>query len=172
MVVLLLFGLIAAGCGDDADAGEGTTTTEATTTTEDPVEAEEAVIAAYEAHWEAYIAASDPPDPEAEALLEHTAGEALAQLQQAIRGFQAEGVGARGHYEHNARVVHVGTATATVEDCFADHTELYLLSSDAVVDSGDGAGIDFRVELSLEDGTWKVTNMETDPQLCPRETDG
>src|SRR5690606_27498642 len=71
----LLVLALGAGCGDDDSADPTTSTTAATTTTEDAAAAEEAaVLAAYETHWAGFVAAIDPPDPDAEALAEHTGG--------------------------------------------------------------------------------------------------
>ncbi|HLT16783.1 MAG TPA: hypothetical protein VK007_08785 [Acidimicrobiales bacterium] len=165
----LLVLALGAGCGDDDSADPTTSTTAATTTTEDAAAAEEAaVLAAYEAHWAGFVAAIDPPDPDAEALAEHTGGKALEDIQTVVRRYEAEGVAARGDYELNPRVVHVGATRATLEDCVIDDLELYLVHSDEVVEPAEGKPVGFRAELTLEDDTWRVTKLDAAQEVCPQ----
>ena len=62
------------------------------------------VLAAYEASWNDFIEAGDPPSPDAEFLADHMAGDALDVTRNLLRQYHAEGVVLRGTFDVDAVV--------------------------------------------------------------------
>ncbi len=158
--------LALAGCGGDDDEG-GDAADDTTTSSEaDEATVEQDVVEAYEAHWQALIDASDPPDPEAAGLDAHVTGEALTNMRSFLARLKAEGVVVRGTYEFDARAIEVGDDSAVVEDCGLDQMEGVLAASGEVVEPYDDQRDGIVAELVKEDGTWKVTSVRDDEQVC------
>lgn len=157
--------VVAAGCGDDDDDASSSTT-EASDDGGAAVDAEQAVVDAYEGYWQALIAAGDPADPEAPGLAEHATGDALATTRSFLGQLQAEGVVVRGTYEFDARAAEVGDDRAVVEDCGLDLMEAVVAATGEVVEPHDEERDGVVAELVLEDGTWKVTSVRDDEAVC------
>lgn len=164
-----------AACGDDDDSGAATTTTSSSTTTEaprstttttDPADVEAEVIEAYEAAWEDFFRAGDPPDPDAPFLADHRTGENLTSTRNGLAGFRSEGVVATGSFETGIVSVSVDGDTASIEDCGLDLTELRSAATGAVVAAPPGERDGLDVELVREEGAWKVQRLLRSPRVC------
>jgi hypothetical protein len=170
LVALTAVALAVASCGGDDDGGdEGAEppTADETATTEDPQDGREAdVVAAYEASWNDFIRAANPPSPDAEFLADHLAGDALEVSRNLLHELQAEGVVLRGTYQFDARVIELADASAVVEDCGLDQMEVVSPASGEVVEPPDDERDGVVAELTLEGGTWKVISYANDGQVC------
>ncbi len=161
-----------AACGGDDGRGDETsaTTTTAedeTATTEDSRDALEAeIVAAYEASWDGFIEAGDPPSPDAPALAEHLAGEALEVTRALLSQYQVEDVVLRRTFEVDAQVTEIGDDRAVVEDCALDQLEVIVPDSGMVVEGHDDERDGFVAELTLEGGSWKVISLIDDDRVC------
>ena len=152
-------------CGDDdsstpATALDDDDTTDTTATTEDEL------VAAYEASWNDFIRAGDPPQPDAPFLADHTTGEALTAVQNLLRSYEAEGVVMRGTYEFNATVAESGEREATVHDCGLNQLQAVTAATGEVVDQSDDVPDGLIAALVLEDGEWKVTSLQNSEEVC------
>jgi hypothetical protein len=172
VVAAAALALAACGGGDDDEAvGESAdpaaATDNETTTTEDPRQAREAdVVAAYEASWNDFIKAGDPPSPDAEFLANHLSGEALTVSRNLLNALKAEGVVLRGTYDFDARVTDLADDRAVVEDCGLDLLQVVEPTSGEVVEDNDDERDGLVAELTLEGGSWKVISYTDDAQVC------
>jgi hypothetical protein len=170
LVALTVLAFMTASCGGDDDggeAGDSATATDVTSTTENSREALEAeIVAAYEASWNDFITAGNPPSPEAEFLVEHLSGEALETTRDLLRQYEAEGVVVRGTYEFDAKVTELGDDRAVVEDCGFDQLQLVIPGSGTVVETFDDQRDGLVAELTLEGSSWKVIGYTDDAQVC------
>lgn len=167
----LAFVVAACGGGDDgAEAGAAAATTNAgdeSTTTADPREALRAdVVAAYEASWNDFIKAGDPPSPDAAFLANHMAGEALEVTRNLLRQYNAEGVVLRGSFEVDAVVTDLGEGSAVIDDCALDQLEVVMPHSGRVAEGHDEERDGFVAELTVEGGLWKVISLTDDDEVC------
>jgi hypothetical protein len=158
--------VLGVACGGDDDEGSSDTTEDdgPTTTTQEAVEEE--VVAAYEQSWRDFIAAGNPPEPDADVLTEHNTGEALTAVRNLLQQYAAEGVIVQGSYEFDAEVVELGDTTAVVEDCGLNRLEGVLASSGEVVETSDDQRDGLVADLVLEGETWKVTSLTNDAGVC------
>ena len=138
---------------DDGDTGDGPTV-------------EEEIVSAYEASWNDFIRAGDPPQPDAPFLADHNTGEALTAARNLLQGYVAEGVVMRGTYEFDAEVVDSGDAAATVHDCGLNQLEAVLAATGEVVDQSDDVRDGLIASLVVEGGEWKVTSLENSDEVC------
>jgi hypothetical protein len=173
LVALTALAFTVAGCGGDDDDGGGesaeSSTAEQTATTEDPQESREAdALAAYEASWNDFIRAGNPPSPDAEFLADHLSGEALETTRDLLRQYEAEGVVLRGTYEFDAEVRELGEDRAVVEDCGFDQLQLVIPGSGTVVETFDDQRDGLVAELTLEGSSWRVIGYTDDEQVCGR----
>ena len=170
LAALTALAFMVAGCGGDDDGGGESVeppTADQTATTEDPQEGREAdVVAAYEASWNDFIKAGDPPSPDAEFLADHMAGGALEVSRNLLHELQAEGVVLRGTYQFDARVIELADDTAVVEDCGLDQMEVVSPASGEVVEPHDDERDGVVAELTLEGGSWKVISYANNGQVC------
>jgi hypothetical protein len=143
----------------DAGAGEVTGTTAASAE-------EAAVVAAYEAHWQALLAAGDPPDPQSPGLAETMTGDALRSAQNFMSTNAAEGLVLRGTYTHEADVTSVTDTTATIEDCGEDGTSLVVATTGESVEAPDETPEGVVADLAKENGAWKVSTIRYDEAVC------
>ena len=117
------------GGGSKADpVTTATTPTTAATTTSTP---EQAVLAGYRAFWDGYLKAADPMDPRSPVLARVATGDELEQLQRAFLARQSVGEVIRGTLDLAPLVKTVDGSSATVTDCYADHTGIYDAASGA-----------------------------------------
>jgi hypothetical protein len=163
--------LAVGACGGDDDSAEpvdelDTGAGEASGTTAAASADEAAVVAAYEAHWQALLAAGDPPDPQSPGLAETMTGDALRSAQNFMSTNASEGLALRGTYTHDAVVTTVTDTTATVEDCGEDGTSLVVASTGEAVESPDETPEGIVAELAKENGAWKVSTLRYDEAVC------
>jgi hypothetical protein len=171
LAALTALAFMVAGCGggdDSAEAGgETTTADDETTTSEDPRDVLEAdALAAYEASWNDFIKAGNPPSPDAEFLAEHMAGDALDVTRNLLRQYHAEGVVLRGTFEVDAVVTESSDDRAVIEDCALDRLEVVVPDSGRVAEGHDAERDGFVAELIVEGGLWKVISLTDDDQVC------
>ena len=169
-VALTALAFTVAACGGDDDGAgvsDSATAADETSTTENPRESLEAdIVAAYEASWNDFIKAGNPPSPEAEFLVEHLSGDALETTRDLLRQYEAEGVVVRGTYEFDATVRELGNHRAVVEDCGFDQLQLVVPGSGTVVETFDDQRDGLVAELTLEGSSWKVIGYADDGQVC------
>jgi hypothetical protein len=168
---LTALAFVVASCGRGDGGGEaGSDTTagdEPNTSEEDPRALLEAdVLAAYEASWNDFINAGDPPVPDAEFLADHMAGDALDVTRNLLRQYHAEGVVLRGTFEVDAVVTEVSEDRAVIEDCALDQLEVVVADSGRVAEGHDEERDGFVAELIVEGGLWKVISLTDDDQVC------
>jgi hypothetical protein len=171
LAALTALAFLVAGCGggDDGAQAEGDTTTadDEATTSEDPRAVLEAdALAAYEASWNDFIEAGNPPSPDAEILADHMAGEALDVTRNLLRQYHAEGVVLRGSFEVDAVVTELSEDSAVIEDCALDQLEVVVSESGRVAEGHDEERDGFVAELIVEGGLWKVIGLTDDDQVC------
>jgi hypothetical protein len=171
LAALTALAFIVAGCGGGDDAGgqsaEPPTADDETATTEDPRDVLEAdALAAYEASWNDFIKAGNPPSPDAESLADHMAGDALDVTRNLLRQYHAEGVVLRGTFEVDAVVTELSEDSAVIEDCALDQLEVVVSDSGRVAEGHDDERDGFVAELIVEGGLWKVISLTDDDQVC------
>ena len=167
--VLGLTALLAVSCGksNDKKADPATTattpTTAATTMTTSP---EQAVLAGYRAFWDGYLKAADPMDPRSPVLTQVATGDELQQLQRAFLARQSASEVIRGTLDLAPTVQSVNGSSATVTDCYADHTGIYDAASGARKDQESGVRHRVTVQLILDGSTWKVSTITREGDGC------
>jgi hypothetical protein len=170
LVALTALAFAVAGCGDDDDGGAGggaSIASDETTTSDDPRDVLEAdALAAYQASWNDFIKAADPPSPDAEFLSDHMAGDALGVTRNLLRQYHAEGVVLRGTFEVDAAVTDLSEDSAVIEDCALDQLEVVVPDSGRVAEGHDDERDGFVAELIVDGGLWKVTSLTDDDQVC------
>jgi hypothetical protein len=171
LAALAALAIVVAGCGGDDDSaepgGETTTADDETTTSEDPRDVLKAdALAAYEASWNDFVKAGNPPSPDAEFLADHMAGDALDVTRNLLRQYHAEGVVLRGTFEVDAVVTELSEDRAVIEDCALDQLEVVVPDSGRVAEGHDDEPDGFVAELIVEGGLWKVISLTDDDQGC------
>ena len=170
LVALTALAFAVAGCGGDDGGeagGETSTAADQTTTSEDPRDVLEVdALAAYEASWNDFIKAGDPPSPDAEFLADHMAGDALDVTRNLLRQYHAEGVVLRGTFEVDAVVTDLSDDSAVIEDCALDQLEVVVPDSGRLAEGHDDERDGFVAELIVEGGLWKVISLTDDDQVC------
>ena len=168
--VLTALAFVVAGCGGGdggGEAGSETTAADEPSTSEDPRDVLEAdVVAAYEASWNDFIKAGNPPVPDADFLADHMAGDALDVTRNLLRQYHAEGVVLQGTFEVDAVVTEVSEDRAVIEDCALDQLEVVVADSGRVAEGHDEERDGFVAELIVEGGLWKVISLTDDDQVC------
>ena len=154
------------GCADDEGSQPSTTTT-AESSTSTPTTEDEEVLDAYAAFWnDGYLEASDPMDPTNPALAAHATGEQLETLERAFLARQASGEVIRGTLDLAPRVVSITGETATVRDCYLDETGIYDAETGERKDEASGVRHLITATLVVDDGTWKVSDLEQEGDGC------
>ncbi|HEY7071439.1 MAG TPA: hypothetical protein VH479_15030 [Acidimicrobiales bacterium] len=160
---VMVAALVLGACGDDDDAGPVTDLDDRTTTT---LGLEDQIVAAYEASWNDFIRAGDPPQPDAEFLTDHNTGEALTAARNLLQGYMSEGVAMRGTYEFDAQVVESADTTATVHDCGLNQLQVVRPDTGEVLDQSDDVRDGLVAAMVLEGGDWKVTSLQNSEEVC------
>jgi hypothetical protein len=159
----------ALGCGGDDDDAEPVTDIEAgdsDTPTPAADDGSVVVVDAYLAHWDALLAAGDPPNPQSPGLAETMTGAAFSSAQSFLSANAAEGLALRGSYTHDAEAISVTGTAATVEDCGEDGTSLVVAATGSVVEAPDETPEGVVADLVNENGAWKVSTLRYDDQVC------
>ena len=169
--VLGFVALLAVSCSKSASgkADPATTTTSATPTsaaTTPTTTPEEAVVAGYRAFWDGYLKAADPMDPRNPVLAQVATGEELQQVQKAFLARQSAGEVIRGTLDLVPVAGSVNGSSATVIDCYADHTGIYDSASGARKDQDSGVRHRVTVNLVLDGTTWKVSTITREGDGC------
>ena len=182
-VVLTLAGLVLpAGCsrsGDEPTVASSTTTALApavnsttpseaaiTTTTAGAAEENQAVLAAYRAFWDAYIAASNPMNPEHPALAERAAGEELDTVRRTLLARKSAGEVFQGTMNLSPTIITVTGDRATVRDCHDDNLVVVDAATGAVKEPDDPVRKLVTVTLTRVEGVWKVTGIKLESEGC------
>lgn len=162
---------VTAGCSSNTNHGTAARTTAApsvtsttaavsssTTTTVDPNV--DAVLTAYRAHWDDFIAVAEafPVKPLDPRLAAHTTGRQLTSEQQALTRLSLQGRYASGTIEPHPVVQSLTGSTAVVVDCGFDHSVELDGKSHAVVEGPDVGHTQAQATLSLVDGRWLVSD--------------
>jgi hypothetical protein len=150
-----------ASCDRSANGDQqatATSTTAPTTTTVDP--AKDAALAGYRAYWDAYLAAADPMDPTSPALAQTATGPALESVQRSFLALRSAGKVIRGKLDLAPQVTDLEGTLATVEDCYADDTGVYEVSTGKREDTPTGQRHSVTATLRMEGEVWKVERLE------------
>jgi hypothetical protein len=130
------------------------------------VSGDAAVLAAYRAFWDAYLAAANPMNPTNPVLAEHAAGQELVTLQKAFLAGKDAGQVIRGTFDLAPKVTSVQGPTATVSDCYGDNTHVYNASTGAQLDSSSGVRHLVIATLQLFGTQWRVTDLHHEADGC------
>lgn len=157
---LLALALIAAACGGGGHntTSRATTTAEATTTTVDPTKA--AILAAYHASWDDFIAVSGtypvrPLDPR---LAAHDTGKQLIGVQKDLTRLMVLRHYDQGTTELHPIVTSISGDTAIVMDCDFDHSvEVDGATNAAVEQAAKGHSL-LRFTMTRVNGVWFVAD--------------
>jgi hypothetical protein len=184
MARLGLLALVAAvglaGCSSDpevnSEPGAVPSTTagadSGTSTTAAPTSREDAVVAGYRAHWEAWYAAAQIPDPDLPALaatmtathLERTRAE-LARMRNAGERIKSD-AGVLPIDIRQSRVVQFQSDTAAVlSDCYVDNTVRYDAAGKAIGGT-EPTFFSATATVVLAEGTWKVASLQLEKDAC------
>jgi hypothetical protein len=177
--------LLGVGCGGDDDDAEPvrdldtTTTGDASDTTADdtadttvpPDTPEAAAIAAYEQGWASlFEAAANPPNPMHPALRESFTERAADTMVGIVVGLQDAGHYAVGEMETHPVVVNATDQVVTLRDCTIERSITYEVGTDAIVeDEPNPPGLPRLVEVTNQDGTWRVSLIDTPEGTCTPE---
>ncbi len=118
--------------------------------------------------WHRYVNASleweNPPNPGDPRIPGLVAKGSLGSYRQGLAVERAKRTAQRpgpaGPPNHHTRVVDMSAARATLHDCFVDDAVAYNFETGEVIDKGVSTR-SLRVALILENGTWKVTTIES-----------
>jgi hypothetical protein len=167
LAAAIVAAFVVASCSNrKADTSATTTTRPSTTTTSEPSATEQAVLRDYRAYWDAYLAASNPMNPENPVLAEHATGPALEKLQRAFLAFKSAGKIIRGTLDLAPRVVSIDGETATVRDCYGDGTGVYDAATGKREDTASGKRHLATATLHLENGIWKMERLADEGLGC------
>ena len=164
----LTFALVACG-GDDDDASNETTTTTTTapdesTTTAEPTPEEQA-IAAYQAAYDAYFAALNPPNPQSSDLMRLFSGEALTTMVNTIFQARNQGVYVVGSFEMHPEVVSSAPTEVQLADCVVETNTTYDAATGAQKDSGQYVHNRRATVVNIQ-GVWSVSAFEQLEEPC------
>lgn len=173
--LLLVTAVASSGCnsdgGDEVGASGDTqntvpevssTTAPTTSTTAPPATDEEAILAAYQAYWDTWIAANDPPNPDHPDLAKYMAGPAYDNAVEVISKHKALGQAVRlptdAKYRHMAQIAQIEGNLASLADCSVDDAVIVDEQSGTVVDDSVVTRWVFANLVRDEFGQWKVTS--------------
>ena len=105
-------------------------------------------------------------DPRNPVLADVATNGELEQLQRAFLARQSAGEVIRGTLDLAPTVQSVTGSSATVTDCYADHTGIYDAASGARKDQDSGVRHQVTVQLVLDGSTWKVSNITREGDGC------
>lgn len=162
--------LLVAACGGGGDDG-GALPTAATTapplsTQSAGANERAAVLAAYRAFWDAYLAAADPMDPADPRLAEVATGEELRQLRSGFLAMKSAGEVIRGSLDLAPQLLGLERSSATVKDCYLDRTGVYDAATGRRKDPEGEVRYLVTVRLVREDGRWKVASITKEGEGC------
>lgn len=164
IALALMLGVTA--CGKNADDGQSTTTTTSivTSTTLSPTDAP--IVDGYRQFQAAYLAASDPMNPNDPRLAQHATGKELAQLRSTLLAFKSSGKVFRGTLDLAPKVLRSDAAVATIQDCYFDHTRVFDAKTGATSEPEDTQRQLIEASMVFEDGVWKVSAIDHKGEGC------
>lgn len=127
--------------------------------------AEDEVLAAYFAFWDAFFEAADPPNPDHPALERVATGEQLERLRELFAEDLRESRVRRGGPEFHPEVTELTEDSATVRDCYLDAAGIYDSDTGERLDPGDEYVLAL-VTLISTDGVWKVAETSLEVGGC------
>ena len=179
---VVVAGLVLAACSGDGGKQAGTSTSSTTekpaavsstgpattATTAPPVpDDEQQVLASYRAFWDAYIAASNPMNPEHPALADHAADGELDTVRRTLLARRSAGEVFKGTMDLAPKVTALDGDRATVRDCHDDNLVVVEAASGAVKEPDDP--VRKLVTVTLVRGGpagWKVTAIKLESEGC------
>jgi hypothetical protein len=179
---VVVAGLVLAACSGDGDkqAGPSTSSTTeqpaavsstgpaTTATTAPPVpDDQQQVLTSYRAFWDAYIAASNPMNPEHPALADHAAYGELDTVRRTLLARRSAGEVFKGTMDLAPKVTALDGDRATVRDCHDDNLVVVDAASGAVKEPDDP--VRKLVTVTLVRGGpagWKVTAIKLESEGC------
>ena len=175
LVSAAVLGLGACSADNDVKSSSAPTTTttppaQATTTTAPTREAQ--VIAGYRAHWDAWYAAAQIPDPSLPAIATTTTGSLLAHTRGELEEMRAKGERVKGDPGaapidiRQPRVVEFQSdTTAILSDCYVDNTVRYDAQGNAIGGT-EPTFFAATATIVLVDGTWRVASLQLRKDAC------
>lgn len=135
---------------------------------------EQEVLAAYQAFWDTWLAANDPPNPDHPGLRRYYTGPALEKALAEIQKNKNAGVSIRLPPESvtgvKAPSVSVDRDSAVIETCLVDDALTVMTSSGAVLDE-EVVASRLNVQLVRSEAGWAVSKNEflvtTKGSSCP-----
>lgn len=129
------------------------------------------VVAAVRAYWATYLELAGRPGPfdasTARASLAPAAtGAALDRLLSVLRTNAAAGYVVRGSIESRPRVVSRLGSSATVRDCYDDHSGLFQIADGVRIDQDDPLPHLATIGLELQPDGWKVSSVDQPEEPC------
>ena len=178
LALVVASGLV--GCSSDpevnseVDRTSSTTATadSATSTTAAPGSREDAVVAGYRAHWEAWYAAAQIADPDLPSIaatmfathLERTRAE-LARMKDAGERIKGD-AGVPPIDIRQARVAQFQSdTTAILSDCYIDNTVRYDAAGNPIGGT-EPTFFSATATVVLADGKWKVASLQLEKDAC------
>jgi hypothetical protein len=170
---VLVLGVLFAGCGGGSE-GEGSapgatpapppsSTVESTSPTTQPRSDEEAILAAVQGYWQAFLVANDPPDTNHPALRAVMAGPALTttvdRIEERQRLRQVVRLPSASRFRSTPQLESVDGGAATVLDCLVDDSMVIDEPSGLVLNSKVSTFL-FRHKVARLGASWFVTEVE------------
>lgn len=146
-----------------SSTGPSTTVTTAPQVPDD----QQQVLAAYRAFWDAYIAASNPMNPEHPALADHAADGELDTVRRTLLARRSAGEVFKGTMDLAPKVTAIEGDRATVTDCHDDNLVVVDAASGAIKEPDDP--VRKLVTVTLVRGGpagWKVTAIKLGSEGC------
>lgn len=179
-LLALVAAIALAGCSSDPEVNSEPEATPPTTAAADSVSSttaastsrEEAVVAGYRAHWDAWYAAAQIPDPNLPSIpttmwathLEGTRAE-LARMRDAGERIKGD-PGVPPIDIRRPRVVQFqADTTAILADCFLDNTVRYDAEGEPIGET-EPTFFSATAAVVLVDGNWKVASLQLRKNAC------
>lgn len=131
-----------------------------------------AILRSYDAYWDAFLKASDPPDPDAAVLRDHASGVELHRAANVLRARQRSGEHLRGTYEHTTRITGANDTIATVADCLIPRVSIFKEGQEK--GPGDSAAMSSVLPIPItallinRGQTWTVERIDSGKDPCPK----
>jgi len=149
-----------------------TSAIQATTSVVSAAARDDAVVAAYRAHWAAWYTAVQVADSNVPAIGATTTGDLLAHTRQELDAMRTSGERVKAEAgltpidSRQTRVVQFSSATsAVIVDCYIDNTIRYDAAGHAIGDT-QPTFFSATATMVVEQGTWKVANLQLRKNGC------
>jgi hypothetical protein len=168
LVTALLSVTLLAGCG--SPGGSSPTARASATPSANPIAT--AILAAYRAESEAFVAAVKIPDPAYPGLVATTVDPLLMQLRETLVYDKDNGIVGRGMAQLlHPHVISVTGNVAIVRDCvYSTLVSVYATTGQPVPNQPGGTQPEYdgvKATLNSMNGTWKVSDQAIVPGSCP-----